>query len=62
MSSDFKIKKNISEFSLRNESSKVLALTDDINALEKNENDKIKTLGSAFDEDYFFSNTEKKII
>ena len=32
------------------------------NALEKNENDKIKTLGSAFDEDYFFSNTRKNHI
>ena len=38
------------------------ALTDDIKMHWKNENDKIKTLGSAFDEDYFFSNTEKKII
>ena len=28
--------------------------------MEKNEDDRIKTLGSAFDEDYFFSNTEKK--
>ena len=56
-----KLKKILVNSAIRNESSKVLALTDNIrNALEKNENDRIKTLGSAFDEDYFFSNTEKK--
>ena len=56
-----KLKKILVNSALRNKSSRVLALTDNIrNALEKNEDDRIKTLGSAFDEDYFFSNTEKK--
>tara|TARA_B100000963_G_scaffold262074_1_gene230231 strand:- start:7058 stop:8155 length:1098 start_codon:yes stop_codon:yes gene_type:complete len=56
-----KLKKILVNLSLKNEKSKVVALTSAIkNQLETTTKDKIEIIGSSFDDDYFFNTTEKK--
>ena len=48
---------------LKNENSKVVVLTKDIKReLLLDDDDKVKVLGSGYDDDFFYSLLEKKII
>ncbi len=56
-----KFKKVLINLSLLSESSKVIALTDNIKKeLNSNFNERIETIGSAYDDDFFFNSSMKK--